>query len=249
MADCAHGYFAPNDTIEALPICQAGYGRHRCPVCAYNHGLAVGRGEVAYEGPSQTCAKRHASAPVEMLRALPISQARLQRHRCSYLAYQRGKEAGQQAIDNDPGLGDDDEISRIRSSTDIEETVKEQLILARRGQGVFRTEVLQLDGRCRLTGISDSRFLRASHINPWRDSTNSERLDKYNGLMLAPHADHLFDGGWLTFGNDGIVQISKHLPNEIWVSLGFDKSADARPFHSSHHQYLAHHRTKIFKLE
>ena len=39
--------------------------------------------------------------------------------------------------------------------------------------------------------------LVASHTKPWRDSTNEERLDGENGLLLTPTIDHLFDKGFI----------------------------------------------------
>jgi len=81
-------------------------------------------------------------------------------------------------------------------------TQREALIQARIGQGRFRAEVTHLWGKgeaCTLTGIALPELLIASHIKPWRDSTNEERLDPANGLLLAVHADKLFDRHLLSF--------------------------------------------------
>ena len=43
--------------------------------------------------------------------------------------------------------------------------------------------------------------LNARHIKPWRDASDAERLDGANGLLLAPHIDHLFDEGCITFSS------------------------------------------------
>src|SRR5687768_1513924 len=72
-------------------------------------------------------------------------------------------------------------------------TFREQLVRARRGQGVFRANVLLREESCRVTHVSEPRHLKASHIKPWRDATDAERLDGANGLLLSPHIDHLFD--------------------------------------------------------
>ena len=50
-------------------------------------------------------------------------------------------------------------------------------------------------GRCAVTGLDLPLLLRASHIKPWRDSDNRERLDPYNGLLLSPSYDAAFDWG------------------------------------------------------
>lgn len=86
--------------------------------------------------------------------------------------------------------------AKLKDDNTIIETDKVELIKARRGQGIFRRRVLATEPYCRLTGVSDPRFLRASHIKPWVVSDNNERLDGNNGLMLSPHVDHLFDGGY-----------------------------------------------------
>ena len=67
-------------------------------------------------------------------------------------------------------------------------TFREQLVRARRGQGVFRANVLLREEACRVTRVNEPRHLKASHIKPWRDGTDAERLDGANGLLLSPHA-------------------------------------------------------------
>ena len=83
-------------------------------------------------------------------------------------------------------------------------TTREALIDARLGQGKFRAEVGdRWDNVCAVTGCGIIELLRASHIKPWRASTNPERLDPENGLLLAAHADALFDRGLITFAAMG----------------------------------------------
>jgi hypothetical protein len=81
-------------------------------------------------------------------------------------------------------------------------TEREQLAKARVGQGRFRAAVTAKWGHgevCALTGIAIAEMLVASHIKPWRDSENHERLDPMNGLLLAAHADRLFDRYLMSF--------------------------------------------------
>jgi hypothetical protein len=90
------------------------------------------------------------------------------------------------------------EIARIEPNA----TQREALIQARIGQGRFRADVTRLWGKgetCSLTDIALPEMLIASHIKPWRDSTDTERLDPANGLLLAVHADKLFDRYLLSF--------------------------------------------------
>lgn len=81
-------------------------------------------------------------------------------------------------------------------------TQRELLAQARIGQGRFRADVTLLWGKgevCALTGVALPELLIASHIKPWRDSTDEERLDPANGLLLGVHADKLFDRHLLSF--------------------------------------------------
>lgn len=94
--------------------------------------------------------------------------------------------------------------SNIEHDLSIDQTVREQLVRARRGQGLFRARVLDNEPLCRITGITTPNLLIASHIEPWRAcETAAERLDGANGLMMALHADFLFDRGSLGFERDG----------------------------------------------
>lgn len=132
------------------------------------------------------------------------------------------------------------------SILDAPETERRELVNARVGQGLFRDELIKLRKSCYVTGLADSRFLRASHIKPWCDSKNSERLDPNNGLLLSPNFDHLFDSGFITFRDDGGLIISKDLPANIqegWrIPFGF-RGADLGPLTKG---YLKYHREKIF---
>ena len=99
--------------------------------------------------------------------------------------------------------------STIEQDAAIPETTREQLVLARRGQGQFRQAVSRIETHCRVTGVNRPEHLIASHCKPWRDSDNAERLDGENGLLLTPSIDHLFDRGFISFENDGELLISR----------------------------------------
>jgi putative restriction endonuclease len=77
-------------------------------------------------------------------------------------------------------------------------TEAERLIVQRVGQDLFRNALMDYwQGRCCVTGLAISALLRASHIKPWaKCDSDNERLDVFNGLLLAPHVDALFDGGF-----------------------------------------------------
>jgi putative restriction endonuclease len=91
-------------------------------------------------------------------------------------------------------------------------TMRRTLVDARIGQGAYRARVLRLwDGQCCVTGTRTLDAVRASHIKPWRDCTNVERLDPYNGLPLVGTLDALFDAGLITFSPTGDLEISTSL--------------------------------------
>ncbi len=103
----------------------------------------------------------------------------------------------------------------------LDDTIREQLVRARRGQGLFRRRVLEFEPICRITGLTAPNLLIASHIKPWRAcGTAAERLDGANGLMLAPHADFLFDRGLLGFESDGRPIFSSQLTDADADKLG-----------------------------
>lgn len=144
--------------------------------------------------------------------------------------------------------GEDNEIRTIRERTDIGPTEKQQLIQSRRGQGVFKSNVQCYEKACRVTGISELSHLRASHMKPWRQCTDPERICGHNGLLLAPHIDHLFDGGWISFSNDGALLISCSLSPDILVAWRISEQLNVgNAFSPEQSKFLAYHRSHVFK--
>lgn len=139
-----------------------------------------------------------------------------------------------------------DDIAEI-CSQEISETVREQLINARIGQGKFRKDLLQCwNGRCAVTGIAVVETIRASHIKPWRDSTNEERLDPHNGLPLLATLDALFDGGLITFDSDGKMLVSSILTDEEREKLSLDGLRLTNKPHQKTCEYLSYHSQERF---
>lgn len=131
---------------------------------------------------------------------------------------------------------------------DTGETTTRRETEVRTKQRLFRERLIVVEKGCRLTGIEDLRFLRASHIKPWADSTHSERVDGENGLLLAPHADLLFDRGWISFSSSGRLLISNGLPSDVQVRLGLTLDASLRYGEFSRKQvsFLEFHRHMVF---
>lgn len=138
------------------------------------------------------------------------------------------------------------DISPIQQDKSLDETMKERLIASRLGQGEFRKKCLKLFPACPITGISFQPLLRASHIKPWANCQNGhERLDPYNGIMLAVHIDALFDQGWLSFSNNGHLLISTELDVEVKTRLNLPENIP--PFLDQHHYYLKWHRENVLR--
>ena len=131
----------------------------------------------------------------------------------------------------------------------VKDTEKLALIASRLGQGTFRVAVQQIEPRCRVTGVSDPAFLRASHIKPWRVADNRERLDGYNGLMLTPTVDHLFDQGYISFRQSGGLMYVSNVPAQIWTALHMpiDSAFSVGQFHHGQQLYLEYHRDVVFR--
>ncbi|MNR11928.1 hypothetical protein D3C85_1282510 [compost metagenome] len=127
----------------------------------------------------------------------------------------------------------------------IPETERVCLHQARVGQGAYRREVLLIEPRCRLTSVSDPNFLVASHIKPWKDCSNAERLDSHNGLMLAPHVDRLFDKGWISFADNGDLLVQPEAVETV-RAWNLPEVVNVGPFSTRKARYLAFHREEIF---
>ena len=133
---------------------------------------------------------------------------------------------------------------------DIGSTASLQLVEVRSKQSLFKRRLLHIEKQCRMTGIADLRFLRASHIKPWAKCANGdERVDGSNGLLLSPHADFLFDRGWITFEDNGALLRSKELPQGVVERIGLDLThgRDCGSFFDQQKKYLEFHRNAVFE--
>ncbi|CAG0983722.1 hypothetical protein MTYP_01903 [Methylophilaceae bacterium] len=140
-----------------------------------------------------------------------------------------------------------DQVEKGILGSNIGETEKEQLIKARIGQGLFRQNVMAIESKCRVTGVGETSFLVASHIKPWRDADNQERLDGNNGLLLSPHVDKLFDGGWITFTSEGEMLLADPSLNQLIQAWGIDPKVNVGRFTKKQANYLEYHRNEIFE--
>lgn len=124
-------------------------------------------------------------------------------------------------------------------------TEAERLVVQRIGQNIFRDRLIDYwESRCPLTGITDKALLRASHIVPWKDCTsNAERLDVHNGLLLSALWDAAFDRGLVTFGDEGSPQFSPALSDIGRSALHWQAPLQLT---AKHRKKLAWHRDNIW---
>jgi predicted restriction endonuclease len=124
-------------------------------------------------------------------------------------------------------------------------TEAERWVIQRIGQDVFRAALLDYwDSRCPLTGITDPALLRASHIIPWSDCNDEQRLDVHNGLLLSALWDAAFDQGLVSFADDGTPLFGPKLSETARKTLGADAVSPLRGLRASHRANLAVHRSR-----
>lgn len=141
-----------------------------------------------------------------------------------------------------------------RLLTDIEElqslpvTERDSLALSRIGQGEFRAQLVSYWKGCAVTGAECIPLLRASHIKPWRTSSNTERLDVFNGLLLAPNIDAAFDSGYVTFDPMGKIVLSQAITGASAFQLHINAKLriNRKLLRPEHESYLEHHRAEVF---
>lgn len=138
-------------------------------------------------------------------------------------------------------------ISEDRSIADTE---RQALVMARRGQGLFRANVRKVERACRITKVDRPEHLIASHAKPWRDSSNEERLDGENGLLLTPSIDHLFNDGFISFENTGRLIVSPVAHASSLQKMGIDpaRMISVGSFSEGQRKFLEYHRTSVLRM-
>jgi putative restriction endonuclease len=130
----------------------------------------------------------------------------------------------------------------------LDRTEKELIIKARLGQSTFKKALLKKEIKCKICGVSDSRFLIASHIKRWSVSNNEERLDANNGFLFCPNHDSLFDKGYISFDENGQIMIS---PSIDEITKVFMNISDSNKIDLTDQQlvYIKWHRENLYRSE
>ena len=126
-------------------------------------------------------------------------------------------------------------------------TTKDVITAIRIGQSQFRKKLMTSLKKCPITGINDIRILMASHIKPWTQATNHERLDIHNGFLFSPTFDRLFDRGLISFSNDKSLLVSNTFSEKNLARLNLKQNQVITDLPIiGREEYLEYHRNKIF---
>lgn len=134
------------------------------------------------------------------------------------------------------------ETKKVANDKTIAKTERAAITRARVGQGLFRERLIDFWHGCSISAFSHYDILTASHIKPWRVSDNRQRLDVFNGLLLLPNFDKLFDKGYISFDDDGKIIFSRYLVASDRALLGIDEKIHLLKISEFHKPYLKFHR-------
>lgn len=140
------------------------------------------------------------------------------------------------------------EIKAVENDNTIKATEKDSIVKSRIGQGIFRKGLIDYWHGCAISQCPLTWMLIASHIKPWRDSDNQERLDDYNGLLLLPNYDKLFDLGYISFDQKGKIMYSRLLDKFDRDTIGLTNDLHLVKFEEQHLKYLKYHNENCFLL-
>lgn len=138
-------------------------------------------------------------------------------------------------------------LADVKDYLNLSNTERQAIVKARISQGQFRKSLVNYWSVCAVTGCTEHKLLRASHIKPWSKSNLSERLSLYNGLLLSPALDMCFDSGFVSFDEKGSIMVSTQLSEGDLTALGIHRDMRLAKVETEHKNYLAYHRENIFK--
>ncbi|MBA5202216.1 HNH endonuclease [Pectobacterium aroidearum] len=147
--------------------------------------------------------------------------------------------AGLYLIDKIEGL----ELDILLGEGTKKEYERKILAKARVGQGEYRRDLLDLwEDKCAVTGVDRKDLLIASHIYPWCLSEDEDKINKFNGLLLSPALDRLFDKGLISFNDNGNILIKDTLSDEILCKLGVSNELKISLIKEENKKFLRMHR-------
>jgi hypothetical protein len=144
-------------------------------------------------------------------------------------------------------LAEDATEAAIQQRTDIRPAQKSDLLKSRHGQGVFRANLELNEHSCRISGVLDRRHLWATHIKPWSECDDAEKLDGSNGLLMSPHVAHLFGRGYISFSDEGDLLVSQELNPVVLGNWRIQLPLNVGEFRPEQCYYLGYHRREVFQ--
>ncbi len=128
-------------------------------------------------------------------------------------------------------------------------TERQGLVTSRVGQGAYRQRIIhRWEYRCAVTGFTKPEILIASHIVPWKESTDTERLDVNNGILLSPVYDALFDRHLISFENNGKIILSDKVESFALQKIGVNGKEEIKKFHDENIYFLERHRKNFHTI-
>tara|TARA_B110000971_G_C19993964_1_gene493329 strand:+ start:418 stop:1350 length:933 start_codon:yes stop_codon:yes gene_type:complete len=136
---------------------------------------------------------------------------------------------------------------RIRNYKKPDKTERSGLVTSRVGQGYYRQLIREKwNNRCPVTGCEIIKILISSHIVPWSECNENERLDVENGILLSPNVDSLFDKHLISFSDEGEMLLSDKISEDVLTQLGIHKKV-VLPVSHGMKKYLKRHREIFYQ--
>lgn len=141
----------------------------------------------------------------------------------------------------------DIENKTIEEINEVGEVV-ERVVKARKNQNKFREELFKRESKCKICGLTYRELLIASHIKPWSISTPEEKLNPFNGFLLCPNHDSLFDKHLISFKDNGEIMISKRISEKEQELLNINKDIVIN-IEEENKKFLKEHRDVFYEID
>ncbi|MDU2123449.1 MAG: HNH endonuclease signature motif containing protein [Clostridium celatum] len=105
--------------------------------------------------------------------------------------------------------------------------------------------MLKIHRECQICGLKNEKLLVASHLKPYKDCSDEESADIYNGLLLCSGHDKPFDIGLITFDEEGKILISKELSDNDIKRLNIDENTRINLLEDNI-KYIKWHKNEVF---
>ena len=115
-------------------------------------------------------------------------------------------------------------IHQIEHLVEKYDTKEHKALAVRMGilETVLKQRLLRHTKKCAVCDIDYSEFLSAVYCKPWQDASTSERLDINNLLLMCPLHRDMFEKGFITFNEKGMIKISNQMKFENFKSLSIN---------------------------